>query len=77
MEYLKAAGVLGAVGLAAVALRARGTVRKSGHVPALSSSVTKTCLVTGGMGYIGSHTILQLVNAGYKCVIVDNLVNSR
>jgi len=33
-------------------------------------------LVTGGAGYIGSHTVLELVNAGYKVVVVDNLVNS-
>lgn len=33
-------------------------------------------LVTGGAGYIGSHTCLELLNAGQKAVIVDNLVNS-
>lgn len=33
-------------------------------------------LVTGGAGYIGSHTSLQLLLDGYKVVIVDNLVNS-
>lgn len=33
-------------------------------------------LVTGGAGYIGSHTVIELVNNGYKVVIVDNLVNS-
>lgn len=32
-------------------------------------------LVTGGLGYIGSHTISELVKAGYACVIVDNLSN--
>uniref|UniRef100_A0A7S2ZP43 UDP-glucose 4-epimerase n=1 Tax=Rhodosorus marinus TaxID=101924 RepID=A0A7S2ZP43_9RHOD len=35
-----------------------------------------TVLVTGGSGYIGSHTVLELVQAGYKAVVVDNLVNS-
>lgn len=35
-----------------------------------------TVLVTGGAGYIGSHTCLQLVEAGYSVVIVDNLDNS-
>ena len=34
-------------------------------------------LVTGGLGYIGSHTIVELANAGFIPVIVDNLSNSR
>jgi UDP-glucose 4-epimerase len=33
-------------------------------------------LVTGGTGYIGSHTVVELINAGYDPVIVDNLSNS-
>lgn len=33
-------------------------------------------LVTGGAGYIGSHTVLELQNAGYDVVVVDNLCNS-
>ncbi len=33
-------------------------------------------LVTGGSGYIGSHTCVELLNAGYDIVAVDNLVNS-
>lgn len=33
-------------------------------------------LVTGGAGYIGSHTVLQLLLDGYKAVVVDNLDNS-
>ncbi|KAI5967101.1 GAL10 [Candida theae] len=33
-------------------------------------------LVTGGAGYIGSHTVIELINNGYKVVIVDNLSNS-
>jgi len=36
----------------------------------------KTVLVTGGAGYIGSHTVLQLLLSGFKTVIVDNLDNS-
>lgn len=33
-------------------------------------------LVTGGAGYIGSHTLIELVAAGYEPVVIDNLVNS-
>ncbi|SKB94784.1 UDP-glucose 4-epimerase GalE [Daejeonella lutea] len=33
-------------------------------------------LVTGGTGYIGSHTVVELINSGYQPVIVDNLSNS-
>ena len=33
-------------------------------------------LVTGGAGYIGSHTVIELVNAGYDVVVADNLCNS-
>jgi UDP-glucose 4-epimerase len=34
-------------------------------------------LVTGGAGYIGSHTCIELVSAGHEVVIVDNLCNSK
>jgi UDP-glucose 4-epimerase len=37
----------------------------------------KTILVTGGAGYIGSHTCVELLNAGYKVVVADNLSNSK
>ena len=33
-------------------------------------------LVTGGAGYIGSHTCVELLEAGYDVVVVDNLYNS-
>jgi len=36
----------------------------------------KKILVTGGTGYIGSHTAVELIEAGYEVVIVDNLSNS-
>ncbi|MFQ1050049.1 UDP-glucose 4-epimerase GalE [Avibacterium paragallinarum] len=35
-----------------------------------------TILVTGGAGYIGSHTVVELVNAGFNVVVLDNLSNS-
>jgi nucleoside-diphosphate-sugar epimerase len=34
-----------------------------------------TILVTGGTGYIGSHTVVALIAAGYEPVIIDNLSN--
>ena len=33
-------------------------------------------LVTGGAGYIGSHTCVELLNSGYQVVVVDNLYTS-
>lgn len=37
----------------------------------------KRILVTGGAGYIGSHTCLELLNNGYDIVVMDNMVNSN
>ncbi|MGL4520859.1 MAG: UDP-glucose 4-epimerase GalE [Phocaeicola sp.] len=37
----------------------------------------KRILVTGGTGYIGSHTVVELQNSGYEVIIIDNLSNSR
>jgi len=36
----------------------------------------KTLLVTGGTGYIGSHTVIELLEAGYRVIVYDNLSNS-
>src|SRR3954471_24782290 len=36
----------------------------------------RTALVTGGAGYIGSHTCVELMTAGWSVVVVDNLSNS-
>ena len=34
-------------------------------------------LVTGGTGYIGSHTAVELIQRGYNAILLDNLSNSR
>ena len=36
----------------------------------------KFVLVTGGAGYIGSHSVLELMEAGYGVTVVDSLVNA-
>ncbi|SGZ56684.1 CIC11C00000003249 [Sungouiella intermedia] len=41
-----------------------------------SNAFSDYILVTGGAGYIGSHTVIELINNGYKVIIVENLVNS-
>ena len=37
----------------------------------------KKVLVTGGAGYIGSHTVVKLFEAGYTSIIIDNLAIHR
>lgn len=39
--------------------------------------MNKTVLVSGGTGFIGSHTTVELINAGYNVVVIDNLSNSE
>lgn len=39
--------------------------------------MVKKVLVTGGLGYIGSHTVVELCASGYEVVIVDNLANAK
>ncbi|NCF63924.1 MAG: UDP-glucose 4-epimerase GalE, partial [Gammaproteobacteria bacterium] len=39
--------------------------------------MSKTILVTGGAGYIGSHACIELLEAGFEVVVVDNLSNSK
>ena len=34
-------------------------------------------LVTGGLGFIGSHTVVELANSNFEVVIADNLYNSK
>jgi UDP-glucose 4-epimerase len=36
-----------------------------------------TILITGGAGYIGSHTLIELLGAGFELVVIDNLCNSK
>ena len=36
----------------------------------------KKYLVTGGAGFIGSHTVLELLNSGYTLTVIDNFANS-
>ena len=36
----------------------------------------KDILITGGAGYIGSHTLVELYNSGYRPIVVDDLSNS-
>lgn len=44
----------------------------------LNNMESKKCvLVSGGAGYIGSHTAVELINAGYEVVVIDNLSNSN
>ena len=40
-------------------------------------NITSNVLVTGGAGYIATHTIVCLLQAGYDVTVVDNLVNSN
>lgn len=35
----------------------------------------KTVFVTGGAGYIGSHCLVELLNAGYNVIAIDNFTN--
>lgn len=40
-----------------------------------NSCICKTVLVTGGGGYVGSHTTVELLNHGYSVIAIDSLVN--
>ncbi|MGI9545146.1 MAG: UDP-glucose 4-epimerase GalE [Cyclobacteriaceae bacterium] len=40
-------------------------------------TLPKKILVTGGAGYIGSHTVVALANAGYEAIVIDDLSNSK
>lgn len=49
---------------------------RSGGLMPSSPFAGRTILVTGGAGYIGSHTVLQLLKGCFRVVVVDNLDNS-
>jgi hypothetical protein len=42
-----------------------------------AAGMARNILVTGGTGYIGSHTVVLLVEAGWSVTIIDNLANSK
>lgn len=46
----------------------------SSTLPSLSTDL-RTVLVTGGGGYVGSHTIIELLQNNYAVIVVDNLLN--
>lgn len=50
---------------------------EGGELYLLKAIFMKTIFVTGGAGYIGSHTCVELLQAGYDVVIADNLCNSK
>jgi UDP-glucose 4-epimerase len=43
----------------------------------INGGYTMAILVTGGAGYIGSHTVIELINTGFEVVVVDNYANSN
>jgi hypothetical protein len=69
--------------------RRHTSVDHASHIKSLPDSNTKNyssyydvnrnkyVLVTGGAGYIGSHTVLELLSRNYEIVVVDNLCNSN
>ena len=52
-------------------------LRKISYYKTINQKMKQTILVTGGTGFIGSHTTVELQQAGYEVVIVDNLSNSK
>jgi len=42
----------------------------------MDNTKNKCVLLTGGAGYVGSHTIIPLIESGYEVVVLDNLSNA-
>lgn len=42
----------------------------------MDNTKSKCVLLTGGAGYVGSHTIIPLIESGYEVVVLDNLSNA-
>lgn len=58
-------------------LHGRSLERDVNNYYKMIRSIIMSVLITGGTGYIGSHTCVELINAGYEVVIADNLYNSK
>ena len=54
-----------------------GIIHKSDNIFEMLEDFLMAILVTGGAGYIGSHTCVELLSAGYEVVILDNFSNSK
>lgn len=54
-----------------------GSVLEWGHNLSGVYMATEKILITGGTGFIGSHTAVELIEAGYEVAILDNLYNSK
>ena len=85
--YFSARNLLTQFFFLSIAVTAKGTYFQSVVQPAFVSEIMESTalpttgnpnvLITGGAGYIGSHTIVCLMNAGFDVTVVDNLVNSN
>ena len=61
----------------AFSLRASTTPRWQLGCGSMASPMTDTILVTGGAGYVGSHVVVELANAGYAPIVLDNFATAR